>query len=139
MSSYQISAPYFGHDGAALFMPTPADDLWASRASIRGVWSFTRVERLESLLHRSRQQETYLLRSRCDASGAVGLVLHDRWRVVRARNVKLATAARIARRAERDLQRNIHEWSALDAPRRGLISADLAGMIASASLVGHDS
>ena len=139
MSILSQSAPFFGHDGAAVFMPTPADNLWASRASLRGVWSLSKVERLESLLHRSRQQEEYLLRERCDAPQPVGLVLHDRYAIVRARNAKLATAARIARRAERDLQRNIHEWSALDAPRRGLISADLAGMIASTNLVGHDS
>ena len=138
MSSYQKSAPFFGHDGSALFMPTAADNLWASRASIRGVWSFTKVERLDALLHRSRHQEEYLLRERCDAPQPVGLVLDDRWRIVRARSAKLATAARIARRAERVLQSNAYEWSQADGPRRDLIPHALAETIARASLVGHD-
>ena len=131
------SAPFFGHDGAAVFMPTPADNLWASRASLRGVWRFTRVERLDTLLNRSRQMENYLARERCDAAGSVGLILHDRYVIVRARNVKLATFARIARREEKNLQRNVYEWSQADAPRRDLIPHSLAELIAS-TRVGHD-
>ena len=131
MSTLSQSAPFFGHDGSALFVPTASDQRWATAASLRGVWSFSRVERLESLLHRSRQQETYLLRERCDAPQPLGLVLHDRYMIVRARSAKLATSARIARRAERDLQRNIYEWSAADGPRRDLIPDRLAELIAS--------
>ena len=138
-SSPSVHEP-MGHDGAALFAPAPsADDVrWARAAALRGVWMFTKVERLEALVVRSRRTEDDLLRERCDATGDLGRVLTERWQATRRRSAKLAERARMARRHERDFERRMAESAALDNMERGLIPPDLAELIARTSLVGHD-
>jgi hypothetical protein len=63
-------------------------------------WIFDRPDRLRALIARTRSQETYLTRARCDAATLATVRALDRRLVaVRRRLGRLWAAARLARQA----------------------------------------
>ena len=68
------------------------------------MWKYSRIERLEELIGRSREAERYLARERCDRhSREERAVIDRRLAIVMGRLRLLYASARLARRAARTL------------------------------------
>lgn len=127
-----------GHDGAALFAPSPADERWRAAAALRGIWTFTRADRLTALKTRAENQRGNLLRERCEVGregdAAAVARLDARLLVLQHRARKFQALARAGRRAERRLESRIAGWHVEDYT----LSPATASLLARHSLVGHD-